>query len=207
MYNLELFSKKSFSQHATPMRPVRALRLMAILLPGTLAVAACDQSEPTAVPTAEASTVPAMHMAHSPEAGGFAVEVLSRTSFPDHIAATFRIKVGRKSKVVHVTDPSDAIVAKITIQPGGSLGWHTHPGPVIATIASGELSIINEKECVTRRYGAGNAFVDPGQGNVHIGFNNSSSETVVYATFLGVPAGQAPTIPARNPGCRSDSSR
>ena len=60
---------------------------------------------------------------------------------------------------------------------------------------------------MTRRYGAGNAFVDPGQGNVHIGFNNSSSETVVYATFLGVPAGQAPTIPARNPGCRSDSSR
>jgi hypothetical protein len=200
MHTLEQPSAKSSSQHAIQTRAVLALRIMAVLLPGALA-AACEDGAPTAVRTAEASPVPAMDMAHSAEAGGFAVQVLSRTGFADDIAATFRIKLDGGTKVVHVTDPSDAIVAKITIQPGGSLGWHTHPGPVIATIASGELSIINASDCVTRHYGGGNAFVDPGQGNVHIGFNDTASETVVYATYLGVPAGQPATIPAQDPGC------
>ncbi len=54
---------------------------------------------------------------------------------------------------------------------------------------------MNASDCVPRVYEAGEAFVDPGQGNVHVGFNASAGETVVYATFLGVPAGSGPTIP------------
>jgi quercetin dioxygenase-like cupin family protein len=92
-------------------------------------------------------------------------------------------------------------VARIIFQPGGSIGWHTHPGPVIVTVASGALSIINASDCVHRVYAAGKAFIDPGQGNVHVGFNETDGETVVYATFLDVPAGQPATIPADNPGC------
>jgi hypothetical protein len=45
------------------------------------------------------------------------------------------------------------------------------------------------------------AFVDPGQGNVHVGFNETAGETVIYATFLDVPRGQPATIAADDPGC------
>jgi quercetin dioxygenase-like cupin family protein len=139
-----------------------------------------------------------MSMDHGPAASGFSVQVLSRTSFIDDIDATFRLKQG-STNVIHVNDPSDVVVAKVTVQPGGSLGWHTHPGPAIATVAAGQLTIINAKDCVTRQYPAGKAFIDPGLGNVHVGFNTTDVETVVYVTFLDVPAGQSPTIPSPEP--------
>jgi hypothetical protein len=177
-------------------------------------MAACKDAAPT---SAAAGTVAldstGMSMNHGPAATGFTVQVLSRSSFPDDIDATFRIKGGKKEKpnatrkngkwepqgrtqVVHVDDPSEVVVALVTIQPGGSLGWHTHPGPAIVSVASGELTIINARDCKTRRYGATQALIDPGQGNIHIGFNASAVETVVYVTFLDVPPGQSPTIAA-----------
>jgi PhzF family phenazine biosynthesis protein len=42
---------------------------------------------------------------------------------------------------------------------------------------------------------AGEAFVDPGQGNVHIASNPSTTaDAVAYATFLGVPDGEPATV-------------
>jgi hypothetical protein len=41
----------------------------------------------------------------------------------------------------------------------------------------------------------GTAFVDPGFGNVHYAFNPTGEETVLVATFLGVPATGPLTIP------------
>jgi quercetin dioxygenase-like cupin family protein len=176
---------------------MRASVLAAASLLAILGLAACKESAPTptGAPAAGAATV---SMDHGPAAGGFSVQVLSRSSFPDAIDATFRIKQG-STNVVHVDGPSDVVVAKVTIQPGGSLGWHTHPGPAIASVAAGQLTIINATDCVTRQYAAGNAFVDPGQGNIHIGYNETAVETIVYVTFLDVPSGQSPTIAAQEP--------
>lgn len=201
----------------------RARRAMQITRFATLSlitigvIAGCSEPTPTAAARTTAANSAAMSMDHGPLAGGFTVEVLSRSSFPDNINATFRIKLAgdkeepkRKNgkreprpdaQVIHVENPSDVVVAKVTIQPGGSLGWHTHPGPAIASVASGVLTIINARDCKTRRYAAQQAFVDPGQGNVHIGFNDSDVETVVYVTFLDVPTGQSPTIVAEEADC------
>lgn len=188
---------------------MRVLKIVAVPLLITVVLAACADSAPTSTPSASALTS-VRAAAHGsmgtetvpiPPTGGFAVQVLSRASFPDAIDAMFRIKLNRATKVVHVNDPSDVVVAKITIQPGGSLGWHTHHGPAIASVASGELTIIHADDCHVQRYAGGRAFVDPGQGHVHIGFNASAVETVVYVTFLDVPAGQAPTIAAQGPSC------
>ncbi|CAN5221414.1 hypothetical protein BH23GEM2_BH23GEM2_19920 [soil metagenome] len=134
--------------------------------------------------------------------GGVSVEPLGRSSFPDDINVMFRIKQGRATNVVQVDGPSDVLLAKITVQPGGSFGWHTHHGPVIVTVVSGTLSVINASDCVDRTYPAGTAFVDPGQGNVHVGFNQGEVPVVVYGTFLDVPPGQPATIPA-DPRCAS----
>jgi len=93
------------------------------------------------------------------------------------------------------SDASSVIVAKVTWEPEGTSGWHTHPGPVIVSVAEGELQLINERDCVERTYGAGEAFIDPGQGNIHVASNPSTTDTAVaYATFLGVPDGEPATV-------------
>jgi hypothetical protein len=184
---------------------MRTSKLLGLLLIAGTIASGCADAAPTLaeVATASAHDHPGMNAVASGDpsvAGGVAVDRLARGNFPDNIDATFKIKLNRATQVVHVRDPSDAMVAKLTFQAGGSVGWHTHHGPVIVTVASGTLSIINTSDCVRRDYAAGKAFVDPGQGNVHVGFNGTAGETVVYATFLGVPAGQPATIPAV-PGC------
>lgn len=133
----------------------------------------------------------------SPE--GFDVEVLSRhATFPDEVAAEFRMRYAEGDNVIVSNLPVDAsnvIVAKVTWQPEGTSGWHTHPGPVIVSIVEGELELINELDRVVRTYTAGEAFIDPGQGNVHIASNSSETDiAVAYATFLGVPDGAPATV-------------
>lgn len=187
---------------------MRSSQPFAVLLIAVTVATGCRDKGPTAVEAALASAHdhPGMNAAVSGNpsvAGGFTVEALARGDFPDDIDAMFKIKLNGGTKVVQVNEPSDALVARITFQPGGSVGWHTHHGPVIVTVASGALTIINESDCVRRLYAAGKAFVDPGQGNVHVGFNDTEGETVIYATFLGVPRGQPATIPADDPGCVS----
>lgn len=135
--------------------------------------------------------------------GGFHVEPLATGSFPDAIDAKVKLKLGEGTKVVHVRDPSNMFVARITFDPGGGTGWHTHPGPVFVTVLEGELTIIDADDCVERTYEAGQAFVDPGHGNIHIGINNTAEPTVVYATFLEVPPGGPATIPFDGDPCAS----
>lgn len=83
-------------------------------------------------------------------------------------------------------DASSVVFAKATWEPEGTSGWHTHPGPVVVSVVDGEP--VNERDCVTRTYAAGEAFLDSGQGNIHVASNpNSTDQTVAFATFLGVP--------------------
>ena len=133
--------------------------------------------------------------------GGFTVQALGRGRFLDDIDVNFKLKQGHGADVAHVRDPSDVLIARLTFQSQGSVGWHTHHGPVIVTIASGALTLIDGDTCERRVYAAGTAFVDLGQGHVHLAFNDTAGETVAYATFLDVPAGQPATIPDVNPGC------
>ena len=136
-----------------------------------------------------------------PAPGGFSSTPLARGTFGDDIKMTFRIKQDDKTTVVKVDDPSQIFTGKITIAPGGALPWHTHPGPVLVTIASGELTLVDSHRCEVRRYGTGAAFMDIGHGHVHTAFNGGSTDVVIYATYLEVPPGQSPLQPAENPGC------
>jgi quercetin dioxygenase-like cupin family protein len=185
---------------------MRNAQLLTVVSLAATVAAGCADDTPTQPEVAYASVQdhPGMNAAPTgvpAQAGGFFVEPLARGNFLDDVDVTVKIQLSNATSVVHVREPSDALVARITFQPGGSVGWHTHPGPVFVTVASGALSIINASDCVHRVYTAGKAFVDPGQGNVHVGFNDTDGETVLYATFLDVPAGQPATIPADDPGC------
>lgn len=136
-----------------------------------------------------------------PAPNGFVSTVLARGSFTDEIDATFRLKLHHATNVVHVDDPTQMVMAKITIAPRGALPWHTHPGPALVTVAAGEITIVDGEGCEVHRYPAGTSFMDAGQGHVHTGFNATTVETTVYVTYLDVPVGQSPLVPVSNPGC------
>jgi hypothetical protein len=76
----------------------------------------------------------------------------------------------------------------LTILPLGFTGWHSHPGPVLVTVRSGTLRY-QLTDCSFTDYVAGDTFVDPGGGHVHIGRNPSATvNTELSSTYL-LPAG------------------
>ena len=129
----------------------------------------------------------------------FEVAPLARGAFTDDVAAQFRLRYDvpgqhRGTIVRNLRDAGEVVVAKVTFGPDGSSGWHTHPGPAVVNVIEGELAVTNAGDCVTRTYGPGEAWLDPGAGNVHVAENPSDEgHTVVYATFFGVPGGEAAT--------------
>ena len=138
------------------------------------------------------------------------IEVLTpRAAFTKHGSMQIRLKVdGHGTDVIKVSDLSNIVTTRVTVQPGAQIPWHTHPGPVFVTIAQGELTYISSEGCTSRRYPAGTAFVDPGHGHVHTAINTGDTEAVFTATFFEAPAGTAPvSIPADAPaGCKVPTS-
>lgn len=124
-----------------------------------------------------------------------------RHAFPDDVAIQVRDKPdGRSAEVINLRDASNIAVVEITIQPGAQFPWHTHPGPVLASVTEGDqdgaFTYIYPDDCVERPYEVGEAFVDPGGDNVHMAYNPSETEeTVVIATFIGVPEDGPMTLP------------
>jgi hypothetical protein len=96
----------------------------------------------------------------------------------------------------------DVVTQSISIAPGGTTGWHGHPGPVLVTVKSGELTVVyaDDASCRGTTYRAGQAFVDFGNVKVHTALNRGPTNVDFWATYLvpGAP-GAAFRIDAPNP--------
>jgi hypothetical protein len=126
--------------------------------------------------------------------------IMARAAFTNPV--DFKVKLADAPKVIHVPQAADTVIQQITIQPGGHSGWHTHPGPAIALIKSGELTLYSgdDPTCTGQSFGVGQAFVDSGQGHVHLARNLTSQVTEVWVTYLDVPPGGSVRNDANNPG-------
>jgi len=132
---------------------------------------------------------------------GFEVEVVGgHATFPDEVGATFALMFaegdhdGGGTMGSHHTldDESTLVVADVTWEPGGTSGWHRHPGSALVNIVEGELEVTWERDCLTRTYTASEGFFDPGE--VHIAENLSNDEEArAYVIFLGIPDGEPAT--------------
>ncbi len=89
--------------------------------------------------------------------------------------------------------PIDVVDQTITIQPDGHTGWHSHPGPALATIKSGTLTLYDgdDPNCSPHVYNAGSTFVDEGGGHAHIARNEGATPVEVSVTYL-TPVGAGP---------------
>jgi quercetin dioxygenase-like cupin family protein len=94
---------------------------------------------------------------------------------------------------------SDVIVNKVSLVPGATSGWHSHPGLSFVSVTAGEVTLYaaNDPNCTPFVVTAGFGFVEPGD-HVHLVRN----EGTVDATFIYTairPAGSAGSIDQPRP--------
>ena len=127
--------------------------------------------------------------------------IYARASFADPTDLKFKIK-GQNQEVIQVNNAQETVIQQVVIAPGGHTGWHSHPGPAVVLIKSGQMSFYDSDDptCTVRTYSAGQAFIDSGQGHVHIARNEGTTNVELWATYFDVPPGGAFRIDAANPG-------
>jgi len=163
------------SIHRSPLR--RALLLIA---PALVIVAVL-----TAVP------------ARATPACGLASQTLALGHFPDgllNLMCNEFDQYGWNLKMM-VKGDSELYVVRNTFPVGAETGWHTHPGPSLITVISGELTVYeaDNPTCTPTVYHAGETFTDIGCGDVHL-IRNEGTVCAVNVVVQIIPAGQ----PRRN---------
>jgi hypothetical protein len=136
-------------------------------------------------------------------ASGFVSTAVARgTAQAFHIRSTDGFDVEIKTK-----DNTDIAVSNVVVSPGGSSGWHSHPGPVLVVVKTGTITFYragkhggqngddengdngtNAPTCSRTVYPAGSAFVEvPAPGHVMLAKNEGSTEATVTATYFAPP--------------------
>lgn len=96
----------------------------------------------------------------------------------------------------------DMVVRTHDYVPGGSTGWHTHPGPVFVSVIEGQVTFYeaDDPTCTPHYVSAGQGYVDTGRG--HLGRNETgqpAKDVTVILAPVNLPfRGE---LPAPNPYC------
>jgi quercetin dioxygenase-like cupin family protein len=96
---------------------------------------------------------------------------------------------------------TDVVMAQITVDPGGSSGWHSHPGGAIIVVKQGTPTVYRAigSQCQSTTYGPGDAFIERA-GEVDDVLNAGTAPYVLYVTFPRVPPGGSARIDEPDPG-------
>jgi hypothetical protein len=186
----------------------RYLQLTLTGLTAAALVAACEN--PTTKPSGPSITDPTFTVA-----SGFASTPLARgSSEAFHIRSTDGFDVEIKTK-----DSTDIAMANVVVAPGGTSGWHTHPGPVFVVVKTGTITFYRAGKhsgldadeenpnnaahgstCSRTVYPAGSAFVEvPAPGHVMLAKNEGGTEATITATYFA-PKGAALRLDRDWPG-------
>jgi quercetin dioxygenase-like cupin family protein len=115
------------------------------------------------------------------------------------------IPLARGTNTSHGTIPlrfgTDIAMAQITVNPGGSSGWHSHAGGAIIIVQAGTLTTYRAAghKCESTTYTAGQAFIER-PGEVDQVLNTGSVPYVLYVTFPRVPPGGSTRTDQPDPG-------
>ena len=96
---------------------------------------------------------------------------------------------------------TNVAMAQITVAPGGSSGWHSHPGGAIIVVQAGSLTVYASfgDGCHVETYSAGQAFVER-PGEVDQVINTGAVPYTLFVTFPRVPQGVSARTDEPNPG-------
>jgi quercetin dioxygenase-like cupin family protein len=96
---------------------------------------------------------------------------------------------------------SDVYVQSNVWAPGGSTGWHSHPGHSLIVVTAGTVTDYegHDPDCKPHVYKTGMGFVDPGGGHIHILRNEGEVEAQTIAVQF-IPADAERRIDVADPG-------
>jgi quercetin dioxygenase-like cupin family protein len=129
-------------------------------------------------------------------------DALKKSLIPESVEDDRRAKAWLSQQ--EPSSASDLYVQKNVWQPGGSTGWHTHPGRSFIIVTEGTVTEYEgpASDCRPHVYTKGKAFVDPHGDHVHIIRNESNAVARTTAIQL-IAAGAARRIDVADPGnCR-----
>jgi quercetin dioxygenase-like cupin family protein len=94
----------------------------------------------------------------------------------------------------------DYITKEITVQPGGSTGWHYHDGRVFGVVREGTLTR-TMADCTDVVSPVGSAVTeDSGPSHLHNGRNLDPVPVVLWVDYIE-PAGSPQAVDVPDPGC------
>ena len=105
---------------------------------------------------------------------------------------------------IHATTGA-AVLDLITVNPGGSFGWHTHGSAVAVVVTKGTLTVFDPAvgKCAPFKVSKGQSFVEPAN-HIHLARNDTATPVKLYAFYLGIPKSAAANKPAEQPaGCNA----
>jgi quercetin dioxygenase-like cupin family protein len=103
---------------------------------------------------------------------------------------------------VDIEAGKETVVYSITLDPGGSTGWHTHPGAVIFVIRSGTVTQygLDGPACTARTLETGQAYIAPDHAHhPHLARNDGTEPVVAIVTAFNTPRGQPSRVDAEPP--------
>lgn len=113
------------------------------------------------------------------QAAGVTIEPLA------HATIAAKVRAGGDGISLKTNGSKDVLTAAITVEPGGSFGWHSHPGPVLVAVTKGTFSLfqVENGRCKKQKFDPGDGFVESGR-RVHLGLNEGTTRVRIVATFL-----------------------
>jgi hypothetical protein len=129
---------------------------------------------------------------------GLTSELLARGA-----AGEFRIHDESMGLKMEAKRDTDVAVVRATLAPGGTTGWHGHPGPSIVIVKTGTLTMREPRHrdhghhhrgwrrCSEQNFPPGTAFVHPEHEHE---FVNKSAVTTEFVVVYFVPAGATPLL-------------
>ncbi len=96
--------------------------------------------------------------------------------------------------------PAVFTVRTVVLPPGGTTGWHRHPGTEMSIVRSGSVTLLRKGACRPVRIGPGQAaFV--ADAEPHLARNEGTEPAELVVTYLLAPeAADSVDVPAACPG-------
>lgn len=124
----------------------------------------------------------------APAASGAATTAAAPAPGTAPPAGPVLVGTGTIADPVEIDTPGPSVfsVRTVVVPPGGTTGWHIHPGTETSIVTAGEVTLVREDGCEPETFTAGDA-VFIGDQVPHLARNDGSVPAEIVVTYLLAP--------------------